>query len=223
MIIKTTGVGSVPFDNISDAMHFVKECTIPYLPELKQENMLTLLDNPLYFEQENWKTFVKEVQTFKLVKVQITGPLTYQYFKKKFDHYEEKLIKAFDRIKNDLQNIPFILILDEPCLIKSSDRSKLKIVLDLLKYPEIGIHCCDHFKFSDVVNLPVKYLSFDASLFTDENLFELHKHFSLIIGANTDAMSRICDIPFKDYLISPPCGLKKLTLDIAKEIVIRPS
>jgi hypothetical protein len=223
MIIRTTGVGSVPFDNISQAMTFVKECTIPYLPELKQESMLTLLDNPLYFDQENWKTFVKEVQSFDLVKVQITGPVTYQYLKKDFANYEEKLVKAFSRIKNDLKNIPFILILDEPCLTKSNDQTKLKTALELLNYQEIGIHCCDHFKISDVKSLPIKYLSLDVSLFTDEKLFELHKQFTLIVGVNVELWPRICALPISNFLVSPPCGLKNLTLLAVRSSIIRSS
>jgi methionine synthase II (cobalamin-independent) len=220
MIIKTTGIGSVPFDNIIDAMSFVKKCTIPYLPELKQENMLTLLENPLYFEQENWQTFVREAQNFNLVKVQLPGPLTYKFIKKELIYYTRKLQHAFERIKNDLKNIPFMLIIDEPCLLKTNERSILTETLNLLNYSEIGIHCCDHFKIADVNNLPIKFLSLDVSLFSDQDLIDLHRKFSLIIGANKISLPRIYALDLPNILISPPCGLKNITqVDIAEIII----
>jgi len=223
MIIKTTGVGSVPFNDIESALTFVTQCSIPYLPELKNENMLTLVDDPNYFNLKNWKYFVESIQHFKLIKIQIIGPMTYQFLKKDLGNYKNKIIKVVEKIKADLKNIPFILILDEPCLFKKNDTSALIGTLKSLNIAEIGIHCCDKFKISDVKDLPIKYLSFDISLFNDQEISELDKYFILIFGANKNQIERLNKLNKNEILVSPPCGLKNLTQEAIKTQLISPS
>jgi len=114
-----TQIGSLPYDNVKEAINYSLRHDIPFLPELPKrgEYMLEYIKNP--GRLSCLKEFKEAVKGYELVKIQAVGPVTILSDNK--SKYTEE--EAVDRTKEHLLGIldgldvkKVICFLDEPSL-----------------------------------------------------------------------------------------------------------
>lgn len=141
-----TQIGSLPYDNVREAVNYSLRHDIPFLPELpkKGEYMLEYIKNPGRLSCLN--EFRNAVRGHSLVKIQTVGPVTILSDSKN-EYTEEQAINITKehilRILDKLNVENIICFLDEPSLetagfdYKSMDMSKKE-------YESLGIKSVDY-------------------------------------------------------------------------------
>lgn len=174
MKILTTGIGSVPFRNLRDAMDYVFEFSVPYLPEMPgadfMQRTLNMAGGKLPVELPS---FAAEVARRRLpqAKLQMAGPLTLKYFQsegwKKIGQkgFREAVLKLIRAMRAET-SAELCLFFDEPAIDSALDEEEVQLLKDCLTYVQVegvrtGIHCCNSFVMEDLLKLRPHFLSFD--------------------------------------------------------------
>lgn len=164
-MIKTTGIGSLPFYNLADAINFSLNCDMPFVPEL------TKLDENLLNRNNSLLLNMGKLCFKKKLKNQIIGPATFCYLTKKnfsdYYIYYKELINLHCDLKKKYQ-LELYLQIDEPILL-SRDQQEISYLnlFELMKAEDIFpiLHSCQ--KIDDDDSLPFwekPYLAIDTHL-----------------------------------------------------------
>ncbi|OUR98893.1 hypothetical protein A9Q84_05630 [Halobacteriovorax marinus] len=143
-LLPTTGIGSLPFTNIDQAIEFSMKFDIPFLPELPKLDGDFITSYTLGSSSclEEFRNITKELPR---VKYQIPSP-------------------EFTQI-TPISQSNSLLFIDAPTI---KDYSILENFIVSSKN-EIGIHCCGTFDLEKIVKLNIKFFSFDARLIENPN------------------------------------------------------
>ena len=212
--MKTTQIGSLPFTDISEAIDFSFEHSIPFVPDLPKINsnefmleQAKLSDKDAY-QQIAIEAFLKRLEESGFngeVKNQLPGPLCLSRyldwsFQKASKYWEVMFIdrvEKFQRTEN-----PFWLFIDEPSLFQESEEDRQKLFQVLKPYSDIkiAIHYCG----SHQINLhdwPQGIaLSYDSSLHI------LPQTRSILFGGISPDQDQLPDLN-RFYGLTAPCGL----------------
>jgi len=238
--IPITGIGSLPFASIDEAVSYVLETyDIPYLPQLptvsQQEFMVTQAREGGYVALE---PFLKKVPTAGILKLQMAGPLTAGV------DITKQASKLLSHFKNHRQ---VWFIFDEPVLGMSVDENYFKRIDDMAvqlmrEGLTFGIHSCNRWSkevLSAFYGSSLNILSLDIGINLELLLSDVprllsylergiliwgipwHKEISktfLIDALSNKGLSKktIIDI-FRSSVLSPACGSALLSLDVEKK------
>jgi hypothetical protein len=201
-----TQMGSLPFDNVQQAVAYSLRHDIPFLPELP-----LLGDSMLdYIKQPGKLSCLAEFKrcTFATVKVQCVGPATLTMAGYGEDEAIQRIYNHIARIINGLAAEEVILFLDEPALgqagfeyqsLWSALFSSFKVIS--------GVHCCGNMDWDILFKSDVEIISFDASSY-DLTKYPFYRNGKRIAWGIANA-SDIKDFSEND-LITLPCGMSPL-------------
>lgn len=177
----TTGIGSVPFKNLRDAMPYVFEFSVPFLPELPgadfMDRTLSMAAGKLPIEIQSFAVEVARRRP-QQAKLQMAGPLTMKYFKPDAwakmgqKGYREAVLSLIRAMRAET-NVELCLFLDEPAIDSALEEDEAQLIKDCLTYVQVegvrtGIHCCNTFDMSDLLKLKPHFLSFDLTAMQSE-------------------------------------------------------
>lgn len=210
-----TQIGSLPYDNIEEAINYSLRHDIPFLPELQKlgDSILDYIKNPGQLSCLN--EFKNAVRGYEIVKIQSIGPATLTLPPWKFDHdYAVQVVDShISGIIKGLDAKEIILFLDEPGL------GQVSINYEELWYPIIetyrsktevpisfGVHCCDNMQWDKLFhsNVGVDIISFDASKY-DITIYPYYRG-GKRIAWGIEKREDIKDFQDGD-LLTLPCGI----------------
>lgn len=198
-----TQIGSLPFEDVKQAVEYSLKHDIPFLPELpkKGDAMLEYIKHP--GRLSCLSEFKKHV--FKKVKVQCVGPATLMLSGYRQDEVIEKIYAHVTTILKGLEAEEIILFLDEPALGHSGvDFRQLWQALFASFDVTPGVHVCGNMDWDLLFDSSAQIISFDASQ------YELTKYSKYRSGKNIAwGAEKLEDV--KDFhegdLITLPCGM----------------
>lgn len=209
MLLPVTQIGSLPFDNPVDAVHYSHKHPIPFLPELvvaRQEFMLRLLKNPR--ELSCLDEFTKE--HFEQVKLQCIGPIALRRWGNYSLNDATNMIRTYlDFIFERVNAQQTILFLDEPGLEFSEVSMAQKLWQEIFRdyHATSGIHNCGPVPFDAMFRSSVvEIISFDASRYKEQAAQALPRRNGKRIAWGVRSIDDVLDFKPGD-LITPPCGL----------------
>lgn len=215
----TTGVGSLPHENVREAVNFSLKFDIPFLPELPKlgDDMIDSVDNG---KEPSCLTYFKEQiirRQIEAVKIQVIGPVTflvaryekYKDVKNKEDVVVNKIGDFLYNMMHGLEAKETTLFLDEPALGSVSiDFQKLwEPIFGSFKVIP-GVHCCGNMDWDVLFKSPlIEFISFDASQYDITS----YPHYG---NGKKVAWGIECKEDVKDFkkgdLIHFPCGMSPL-------------
>lgn len=230
-----TGIGSLPHDEVDGALRLSFSCEVPFLPELKGEDMVgtALDDRPL----RCWPAFLRELELRQAAfgKIQLAGPSTVgQGAHERIQARAVAMIQAVART-----GARPVFFLDEPAL---NDLTHVGPLIAAAKRAGaiVGLHCCGQADWPRVLGLGPDVLSFDARLSLDAVLADpaalRASRVALAIGlVPTDPGARYsveelvdavdvslratrCTDLLHRALLTPACGLATRTVEDAERI-----
>lgn len=232
-----TGIGSLPFTDIDQALEYSLQHDLVFLPQLPQLNenemmVIQALDDTFesYACFESFVNFAI-MNNLKKVKLQLAGPITCSLVtEQSIDNIvSQLLLKVEDMIRPFWEHdIDVIFFIDEPMLfvnIDSSLQETMKNFITELKKKDllVGLHCCSNPDWSPILQLGFDYLSFDTNLsyvdLVESGLLEIYKNQGgkVIFGLDPRVPVKI-DLQLADY-ISFSCGMGSLTHEDAYDIL----
>lgn len=174
--MKTTGVGSLPFTDVDEALRYSLAHDVPFLPELPKLDPAEFMI-PAALEGfaagvpdlRMLERFLGALSSPRLIKLQMAGPTTLVAFGKDVGRAEVVpwlVLRARTMIAAARSRGHEVLfVLDEPALV-----SHAPFGLDVL-VPEVratgakvGLHCCGETSWAALLPLGLDALSFDAAL-----------------------------------------------------------
>ncbi len=198
-----TQIGSLPYEDVKEAVEYSLRHDIPFLPELPRRGdaMLEYIKHPGRLScLEEFKK-----HKFQTVKVQCIGPATLVqagYSK------DEAISRIYEHISAILDGLSFqeaILFLDEPALGYSGVNFKELWEVIFSNFRVIpGVHICGNMDWDEVFTSCVEIISFDASKYdiTKYSKYRSGKRIAWGIEKKED----IKDFKLGD-LITLPCGM----------------
>lgn len=159
-----TQIGSLPYEDIKEAVSYSLRHDIPFLPELprKGDAMLEYIKNP------GGLSCLEEFKKhhFSIVKIQCVGPATLILAGYNRDEAVERVYKHISQIINGLCAEKVILFLDEPALGQVGFNYKemwdaIFGCFDVIR----GIHTCGNMNWDELFESNIDMISFDASQF----------------------------------------------------------
>jgi methionine synthase II (cobalamin-independent) len=184
MVLQTTGIGSVPFEDMDEAIAHSLKYTVPFLPELKSsENFLAraqalLAKMRLPPELVPWLDALEKSEKHPAhLKVQLAGPVTYRkhceaegialsanWLK---DHVAASLVLSKAVSARSAAEVVFFW--DEPTLSNKTadaDWRTLKDAMEIAVHSKlpISLHACGKLPLPKILALDPKYLSLDFGL-----------------------------------------------------------
>jgi len=198
-----TQIGSLPLEDVTEAVEYSLKHDIPFLPELPK-NGDAMLE---YIKQPGRLSCLSEFKKhkFETVKIQCVGPATLMLSGYKEDEVIEKIYAHICAILQGLQAEKTILFLDEPALGHTGvDFRQLWEALFASFDVTPGVHVCGNMDWDLLFDSPVKIISFDASK------YDLTKYSKYRSGKNiawgVDKIEDVKDFQSGD-LITLPCGM----------------
>lgn len=180
-MIQTSGVGSLPFTSVVEAVQYGFSVDLPYLTQLPPlaEKEKLLVQGVAGLELENcslgnefatWKASLEQLMTLQSRKFKMQFPGAYclqAYGKIPFDHRLTRRLHCYiDYFRQ--RNIEVLIVLDEPAIADPNTFEKLYHnffgVLPTEDHKHIGIHCCGDVSWHHILELPFAALSFDSAL-----------------------------------------------------------
>jgi len=160
-----TQIGSLPYENVREAVRYSLKHDIPFLPELPKlrDAMLDYIKNP--GKLSSLDEFKKH--RFSVVKIQCVGPATLIMSGYTQEEALERICEHISGIIKGLEAEETILFLDEPALGQVGfDFQALWVpIFETFKVTP-GIHCCGNMDWDILFNSSViEVISFDASQF----------------------------------------------------------
>lgn len=233
----TTGIGSLPFTDIAQALDYSFQHDLPFLPQLPQLNeeemmVIQALDDS-FATYACFEPFLEMAITknTKKVKLQLAGPITCSLVTERpIDGIVTQLLaKVEDMIRpfwdHDIEVIFFI---DEPMLFVSAAsplRETIKKFINDLKSKDllVGLHCCSNPEWEPLLNLGFDYLSFDGHVsysdLVESGKLEGYKKSGGKVIIGLDPRQKIgFDFKLADY-ISYSCGMGTLSHEDAYDIL----
>ena len=194
-----TQIGSLPYDNIKDAVEYSLRHEIPFLPELPRMGEF-MLD---YIKKPGVLACLDEFKKhdFQKVKIQCVGPATLVKNGYDKDKAVEKARSHISALIKGLNSKTIILFLDEPSC--SADFYDKKLWEETFRGFNVvrGIHNCGEFGWNEMFDSDIEIISFDASRYKISGNRN-GKKISWGIEKPKDAT----DFQYGD-LITLPCGM----------------
>lgn len=159
-----TQIGSLPFDDVDQAVQYSLRHDIPFLPELPKRG-----DAMLEYAKEPGKLsclrrFQECVAGLDVVKVQCIGPATLILSGYSEDEAISRAYQHIAAILDGLQVGNVILFLDEPALGQVGfDYRRLWSALFESFPVTSGVHVCGNMNWDDLFRSEIEIISFDAS------------------------------------------------------------
>lgn len=202
MSVKTTGIGSLPFQDIDDSIAYSLKHDLPYFPQIltTHGNMISQIKD---FKFNHLESFIlKSKQAgHSQIKFQIAGPNTSSLTLEDYKQRIEKLNEYF-------QDIECIFFLDEPILDSNSCLNEIFSLIHESGH-RTGLHCCNTLtpnRLNIINNLNIDYFSYDAVL--NENMIDKISCDNIILGCISTQTDKISKEKSKKIShISPTCGL----------------
>lgn len=197
LMVKTTGIGSLPLTDISLALDYSFLHDIPFLPQLLaiHGNMIEQVKNCNFKYLDQFIERAKNEQ-IGLVKIQLAGPTTTKLSK---GHYQD----CISYVKKHCIGIDILFCIDEPILEETTLKKHIDYNLhNQFKYT--GIHSCA--KLSKEIVTPflehIDYFFYDLLL--NPELIHIHKLCPGVI----DFKEEMCMLNFSHCdIITTTCGL----------------
>ena len=200
-----TQIGSLPYDDVNQAVEYSLRHDIPFLPELPK-----LGDAMLEYAKEPGRLsclrrFQECVAGLDTVKVQCIGPATLILSGYSED---EAIARAYQHISTILDGLRVrhvILFLDEPALGQVGfDYQRLWSAL-FESFPVTpGVHVCGNMNWDDLFRSGVEIISFDASKY-DITKYPAYRH-GKRIAWGVQGRENVKDFQDGD-LLTLPCGM----------------
>ena len=229
-----TQIGSLPYEDVNQAVEYSLQHDIPFLPELPKlgDAMLDYAKQP--GQLSCLRRFQERVEGFDTVKVQCIGPATLILSGYSED---EAIARAYQHIAAILDGLRVgnvILFLDEPALGQVGfDYKRLWSAL-FESFPVTpGVHVCGNMNWDDLFHSDVEIISFDASQY-DITKYPAYRN-GKRIAWGVQGRENVKDFREGD-LLTLPCGmgpkfhtpadcdasLKKL-VEISNRLQVQPS
>ena len=202
--LQTTQIGSLPYDDVEDAISFSMEHDIPFLPELPAlgDAMLSYAQHP--GRLSCLEAFWEATTAAPLVKVQSVGPVTLIQSGYTEDDALGAVYAHLDRILSGMASRP-ILFLDEPGLgYVGIDYEPLWEALFGAFDAEPGIHVCGNADWDRLFDAPITYISHDAATHDITSWPRYRRDKRVAWGVTSP--TQIHD-PRPGDLITAPCGM----------------
>ena len=198
-----TQIGSLPYEDIGEAVAYSLQHDIPFLPELPKRGdaMLNYAKNPGHLScLEEFKK-----HEFETVKIQCVGPSTLILGGYSEDEAIQRACEHISAVIDGLKAKEILLFLDEPALGQVGfDYRKMWDAL-FESFPVIpGVHTCGNMNWDELFESNIQIISFDASQFdlTGYSKYRSRKRIAWGIQKKED---------IKDFregdLITLPCGM----------------
>jgi hypothetical protein len=198
-----TQIGSLPFEDIKEAVSYSLKHDIPFLPELPKRGdaMLEYIKNPGRLScLEEFKK-----NTFKTVKIQCVGPSTLIMSGYAEDEAIERMYNHISAIIDGLKAEKILLFLDEPALGQAGfDYKKAWEALFASFTVVPGVHVCGNMDWDELFDSNIEIISFDASQFDIVKYSKYRSGKRVAWGVRT--REDIKDFKQGD-LITLPCGM----------------
>ena len=159
-----TQVGSLPFEDVGEAVKHSLKYDIPFLPELprKGDAMMNYIKNP--GQMSCLEEFKKN--KFDVVKIQCVGPSTLILAGFSEDEAIQRPLEHVTAIMNGLEAEKVILFLDEPALGQAGFDYKKSWDALFASFDVVsGVHTCGNMNWDDMFDSGVDIISFDAAQF----------------------------------------------------------
>lgn len=198
-----TQIGSLPYEDVGEAVVYSLKHDIPFLPELPRRGDAMLE----YIKQPGKLSCLSEFKKhkFETVKVQCIGPATLMLSGYKEDEAVQRICAHIQAIIDGLKAKETILFLDEPALGQSGANFRTLWEALFSSFNVVpGVHVCGNMDWDLMFDSPVQVISFDASKF---DLTKYSKYRSgKIISWGAESVDDIRDFQQGD-LITLPCGM----------------
>jgi hypothetical protein len=200
-----TQIGSLPYDDVDQAVEYSLRHDIPFLPELPKlgDAMLEYAKQP--GKLSCLRRFQERVAGMDLVKVQCIGPATLILSGYSEDEAISRACQHIAAILDGLQVGQVILFLDEPALGQVGfDYQRLWSAL-FESFPVTpGVHVCGNMNWDDLFGSSVEIISFDASKY-DITKYPAYRSGKRIAWGIQDR-ENVRDFQDGD-LLTLPCGM----------------
>lgn len=155
-------VGSLPYEDVGEAVKYSLRHDIPFLPELPKRGD-AMLD---YIKQPGKLSCLEEFKKhkFETVKIQCVGPATLMLSGYKENEAIERIYEHIGVIMAGLEAKEVMLFLDEPALGQSgvNFRELWKAIFSSFKVVP-GVHTCGNMDWDLMFDSVLDIISFDAS------------------------------------------------------------
>jgi hypothetical protein len=200
-----TQIGSLPFDDVEQAVEYSLRHDIPFLPELPKlgDAMLEYAKQP--GKLSCLRRFQERVEGWKIVKVQCIGPATLILSGYSEDEAIGRAYQHIAAILDGLRVDSVILFLDEPALGQVGfDYQRLWSAL-FESFPVTpGVHVCGNMDWDELFRSDIKIISFDASQF-DITKYPAYRNSKRIVWG-IQSREDVKDFREGD-LLTLPCGM----------------
>lgn len=200
-----TQVGSLPYDDVDEAVEYSLRHDIPFLPELPMlgDAMMDYIKRP--GSMSCLETFKRKVAGHETVKIQCVGPATLVLSGYDQDEAVARACQHIDAIMNGLDARNVILFLDEPALGQVGfDYQQLWAPLFQSFNVTSGVHTCGNMNWDDLFSSEVEIISFDASKYDITRYPGYRNGKRIAWGAET--REDVKDFQEGD-LLTLPCGM----------------
>ncbi len=198
-----TQIGSLPYEDVGEAVAYSLKHDIPFLPELtkKGDAMLNYIKHPGRLScLEEFKK-----HKFETVKIQCVGPTTLILGGYKEDEAVQRIYEHISAIMDGLDAEEIILFLDEPALGQVGfDYKKIWEALFASFDVVPGVHTCGNMNWDEMFDSNLAIISFDASKYdiTKYSKYRSGKR----IAWGVEKQDNVLDFQEGD-LLTLPCGM----------------
>ena len=206
----TTQIGSLPYEDVKQAVEYSLRHHIPFLPELpkKGEYMLEYIKHPGILScLDEFKKQVRQSEC-QTIKIQCVGPATLILSGYNKDEAVQRIYEHISIIMDGLKAEEIMLFLDEPALGQAGfDYKKLWMSLFNNFNAVSGVHTCGNINWDKLFDSSIEIISFDASKYdiTKYPKYRNNKRIAWGIQERGDV---------KDFqegdLLTLPCGMSPL-------------
>ena len=200
---RITQIGSLPFDDVAQAVAYSLRHEIPFLPELTARGDAMMR----YIEQPGRLSCLAAFQAhrFDTVKVQCVGPATLVGNGYEEDDAVARVYRHVESILDGLRAEEIILFFDEPALgYVGFDYKRLWTPL-FESFPVVrGVHVCGNMQWDHLLDAPIDIVSFDASRYDITRYYEDRGETAIAWGI--ERIDDVADFAPGD-LITGPCGM----------------
>jgi hypothetical protein len=200
-----TQIGSLPFEDVAEAVAYSVRHDIPFLPELPRRGdaMLEYIKNP--GQMSCLEVFRQQVKGREVVKLQCVGPATLILSGYSEDDAVARICEHVTALLDGLEVGQVILFLDEPALGHAGFDFQSQWTPIFESFAVVsGIHTCGNMNWDLMFDSEIEIISFDASQFdlTKYPGYRSGKRIAWGINGPEDV---------KDYqegdLLTLPCGM----------------
>ena len=198
-----TQIGSLPYEDVGEAVAYSLKHDIPFLPELPKRGD-AMLD---YIKHPGKLSCLEELKKnkFETVKIQCIGPATLMLSGYKQDDAVQRVCEHITAIIDGLEAQQIILFLDEPALGHSGvNFRELWQALFASFNVVAGVHTCGNMDWDLMFDSCLQIISFDASKYELTNYSKYRSGKRIAWGV--EEKEQVKDFQQGD-LITLPCGI----------------